>query len=151
MAYKQPRVPAYPQDGQLGEYIRELILFLKDFCMETWRQIGRMKEAQERCAGVTLRGEQMTLTGTTAQDGMSSVFLIPTAGRIRTPAQARLTGTQAPVILCGGAAEDALSAQVVAAGDAYVIVSLAHGAMQGGAHCTVSAAQDTALEITGAG
>ena len=47
MAYKQPRVPPMREEGRLAEYIRELILFLKDFCMETWMQV---RQAQEQAA-----------------------------------------------------------------------------------------------------
>lgn len=36
MAYKQPRVPPLKEESQPTAYLRELILFLKDFCVETW-------------------------------------------------------------------------------------------------------------------
>ena len=39
MAYKQPRVPQMRDGAQRTEIIRELVLFLKDFCMETWVQV----------------------------------------------------------------------------------------------------------------
>lgn len=42
MAYKQPRVPPYNEGTSLYSYIRELILFLKDFCMETWAAAKRI-------------------------------------------------------------------------------------------------------------
>lgn len=45
MAYKQPRVPPMREEARLAGYIRELILFLKDFCMETWLE-ARQMEAQ---------------------------------------------------------------------------------------------------------
>ena len=38
MGYKQPRVPML--DGAL----RELTLFLKDFCMETWTQVTHLRK-----------------------------------------------------------------------------------------------------------
>lgn len=39
MAYKQPRVPQMREGERLTEIVRELVLFLKDFCMETWVQV----------------------------------------------------------------------------------------------------------------
>lgn len=43
MAYKQPRVPPLKEGTGLAEYIRELILFLKDFSLETWVQIRNLQ------------------------------------------------------------------------------------------------------------
>lgn len=31
-------------NGQLAGYIRELVLFLKDFCLESWMESRRMNE-----------------------------------------------------------------------------------------------------------
>ena len=42
MAFKQPRVPPLRRDAP--PYLRELILFLKDFCLETWMQCRRQEE-----------------------------------------------------------------------------------------------------------
>lgn len=36
MAFKQPRVPEYRESDGTGKYIRSLVLFLKDFCMDVW-------------------------------------------------------------------------------------------------------------------
>lgn len=36
MAFKQPRVPEYREREGVDRYIRSLILFLKDFCMDVW-------------------------------------------------------------------------------------------------------------------
>lgn len=41
MAYKQPRVPTMKEGTNLYGYIRELVLFLKDFCLETWTESKR--------------------------------------------------------------------------------------------------------------
>ena len=35
-AFKQPRVPEYRESDGTGKYIRSLVLFLKDFCMDVW-------------------------------------------------------------------------------------------------------------------
>lgn len=43
MAYKQPRVPPM-KDGRLTEYIRELVLFLKDFSLETWTAVTQLQK-----------------------------------------------------------------------------------------------------------
>ena len=49
MAYKQPRLPPLHEGERPADYLRGLILFLKDFCMETWstvtalmRQVGAL-------------------------------------------------------------------------------------------------------------
>lgn len=36
MSFKQPRVPEYREEEGVGKYIRSLVLFLKDFCMDVW-------------------------------------------------------------------------------------------------------------------
>ena len=36
MAFKQPRVPEYRESEETGKYLRGLVLFLKDFCMDVW-------------------------------------------------------------------------------------------------------------------
>ena len=36
MAVKQPRVPEYREREGADRYIRSLVLFLKDFCMDVW-------------------------------------------------------------------------------------------------------------------
>ena len=36
MAFKQPRVPEYRESEGTGKYIRSLVLFLTDFCMDVW-------------------------------------------------------------------------------------------------------------------
>ena len=50
MAFKQPKVPEYREGDGTDRYIRGLILFLKDFCMDAWtadrqrtREIGEIK------------------------------------------------------------------------------------------------------------
>lgn len=51
MAFKQPRVPEYRESEGPGKYIRSLVLFLKDFCMDVWtanretsREISEIRE-----------------------------------------------------------------------------------------------------------
>ena len=52
MAFKQPRVPEYREREGADRYIRSLVLFLKDFCMDVWtanREIHReISEINER-------------------------------------------------------------------------------------------------------
>ena len=36
MAFKQPRVPEYRESEGTGKYLRSLVLFLTDFCMDVW-------------------------------------------------------------------------------------------------------------------
>lgn len=42
---KQPRVPEYRESDGTGQYIRSLILFLKDFCMDVWTA-NRQRESE---------------------------------------------------------------------------------------------------------
>lgn len=59
MAFKQPRVPAMRTEEGLAATIRELILFLKDFCMEAWsshkRLEARVQAMQEEIAALKER------------------------------------------------------------------------------------------------
>lgn len=48
MAYKQPKVPPMREEGQLASYLRELLLFLKDFCLESWMESRRMNTEIEK-------------------------------------------------------------------------------------------------------
>nr|DAH86134.1 MAG TPA: hypothetical protein [Caudoviricetes sp.] len=43
MAFKQPRVPQ--ESGRLVEYVRNLGMFLRDFCMASWNA-DRLKDAE---------------------------------------------------------------------------------------------------------
>ena len=43
MTFKQPRVPQ--ESGRLAEYVRNLEMFLRDFCMASWNA-DRMKDAE---------------------------------------------------------------------------------------------------------
>lgn len=42
--FKQPRVPTMKDGTRLYDYIRELALFLKDFCMDAWTASKRQDE-----------------------------------------------------------------------------------------------------------
>lgn len=46
--YKQPRVPQMREGMSLAHYVRELILFLKDFTMDVWTENKRQREEIER-------------------------------------------------------------------------------------------------------
>lgn len=43
MAFKQPSVPEYRAEEGMEAYVRTLILFLKDFCLEAWAESRRQK------------------------------------------------------------------------------------------------------------
>ena len=45
MAFKQPRVPEYRESDGTVRYIRSLVLFLKDFCMDVWTA-NRQRESE---------------------------------------------------------------------------------------------------------
>lgn len=63
MAYKQPRVPPMKEGAKIAEYIRELILFLKDFCLETWKAVTQMQRdaAGDRVTSVNKKTGAVTL------------------------------------------------------------------------------------------
>ena len=44
MAFKQPRVPQ-ETGGTLAAYVRNLTMFLRDFCMASWNA-DRLKDAE---------------------------------------------------------------------------------------------------------
>lgn len=46
--FKQPRVPTMKEGTRLYDYIRELALFLKDFCLEAWTASKRQQEEIEQ-------------------------------------------------------------------------------------------------------
>lgn len=48
MAFKQPRVPQMKNSANLAGFIRELTLFLKDFCLECWAESKRQSEEIEK-------------------------------------------------------------------------------------------------------
>lgn len=58
MAYKQPRVPPMKEGDKVVEYMRELILFLKDFSLETWTAVRTLQGAdKDQSSKIVLRGE----------------------------------------------------------------------------------------------
>ena len=48
MAFKQPRVPQMREGTNLYTYVREIVLFLKDFCLECWAESKRQSEEIEK-------------------------------------------------------------------------------------------------------
>lgn len=48
MAYKQPRVPQMREGTNLASFMREIVLFLKDFAMETWTTVRAQEEEIRR-------------------------------------------------------------------------------------------------------
>lgn len=48
MAFKQPRVPQMSEGTNLYAFVREIVLFLKDFCLEAWAQSRRHSEEIEK-------------------------------------------------------------------------------------------------------
>ena len=45
MGFKQPRVPEYREAEGVGAYMRNLTLFLKDFCMDCWKATMNLERA----------------------------------------------------------------------------------------------------------
>lgn len=66
MTTKQPRVPEYAgnKDGNTERYIRTLVLFLKDFCMEVWtaerKREKEMKRLREQIQALSQHEEKQT-------------------------------------------------------------------------------------------
>ena len=44
MAYRQPRVPQMREGDSVQTYVRELMLFLRDYCMAAWNSDRRKDE-----------------------------------------------------------------------------------------------------------
>lgn len=44
MGFKQPRVPEYREAEGVGHYMRNLTLFLKDFCMDSWKTVKNLEK-----------------------------------------------------------------------------------------------------------
>lgn len=63
MAFKQPRVPEYRESDGTGKYIRSLVLFLKDFCMDVWTANNQRTGEIE-----VLRREVDSLKGASKED-----------------------------------------------------------------------------------
>ena len=63
MAFKQPRVPEYRESDGTVRYIRSLVLFLKDFCMDVWTANNQRTGEIE-----ALRREVDTLKGASKED-----------------------------------------------------------------------------------
>ena len=42
--FKQPRIPQMREGTSLYESVRELVLFLKDFCLASWAEHKRQAE-----------------------------------------------------------------------------------------------------------
>lgn len=51
MAFKQPRVPEYRERDGADGYIRSLVLFLKDFCMDVWTANNQRSGEIDRLKG----------------------------------------------------------------------------------------------------
>lgn len=48
MAFKQPRVPQMREGTNLSAIVREVVLFLKDFCLECWAESRRQSAEIEK-------------------------------------------------------------------------------------------------------
>ena len=44
MAFKQPRVPEYRDGMGMNRYLKDLTLFLKDFCLNSWKETTNIKK-----------------------------------------------------------------------------------------------------------
>ena len=44
MAFKQPRVPEYRESSGTGKYLKELTIFLKDFCLNSWKATTNLEK-----------------------------------------------------------------------------------------------------------
>ena len=75
MAFKQPRVPEYREAEGMEAYIRTLVLFLKDFCAETWtanrKQTAALGKEAQRLEGIReeIEGISYPVTSVNGQTG----------------------------------------------------------------------------------
>jgi hypothetical protein len=45
MAFKQPRVPEYRASAGTGKYLKDLTIFLKDFCLNSWKATAMLERS----------------------------------------------------------------------------------------------------------
>ena len=151
MAFKQPRVPEYRESEGTGKYLRSLVLFLKDFCMDVWtannQRSGEISDAVKGYPVTSVCGKtgDVTLTagdvGALEQNG-TAVNASKLGGK--TMAQLLLTvypvgsiylsvNSTSPASLFGGTWEQLKDRFLLGAGSAY-----AAGSMGGEAAHTLS-------------
>lgn len=77
MAFKQPRVPEYRESEGTGKYIRSLVLFLKDFCMDVWtannQRTGEISEVRKGYPVTSVCGKTGEVTLTAGDVGALAV------------------------------------------------------------------------------
>ena len=72
--YKQPRVPPMKEGDRIVDYMRELILFLKDFSLETWTAVRALQGTDKDQAGkIVLRGEIEEMLRKQAEDTETAI------------------------------------------------------------------------------
>lgn len=137
MAFKQPRVPEYRERDGADGYIRSLVLFLKDFCMDVWtannQRSGEISDAVKGYPVTSVCGKtgDVTLTagdvGALEQNG-TAVNASKLGGK--TMAQLLLTvypvgsiylsvNSTSPASLFGGTWEQLKDRFLLGAGSAY--------------------------------
>lgn len=137
MAFKQPRVPEYRESEGTGKYLRSLVLFLKDFCMDVWtannQRSGEISDAVKGYPVTSVCGKtgDVTLTagdvGALEQNG-TAVNASKLGGK--TMAQLLLTvypvgsiylsvNSTSPASLFGGTWEQLKDRFLLGAGSAY--------------------------------
>ena len=81
MAFKQPRVPEYREREGADRYIRSLVLFLKDFCMDVWtannQRSGEISDAVKGYPVTSVCGKTGDVKLTAA-----SVGAVPTSRKV---------------------------------------------------------------------
>lgn len=112
MGFKQPRVPEYREGEGTGNHLRNLTLFLKDFCMESWKTAMQVQkkitdlEAPEEPEEPPIDPEQLI------RDAMNRVYPV---GSIYVSVADTDPGT-----LFGGTWERIKDTFLLSAGDTYV-------------------------------
>lgn len=134
MAFLQPRVPEYREREGADRYIRSLVLFLKDFCMDVWtannQRTGEIDAVREGYPVTCVCGKTgdvaLTVGGTAVNAGKldgktwaQALDAIYPVGAVYLSAE-----PDSPASLFGGTWERIMDRFLLGAGDAYAAGSM---------------------------
>lgn len=124
MAFKQPRVPEYRESEGTGKYLRSLVLFLKDFCMDVWtannQRSGEISDAVKGYPVTSVCGKTGDVTLTAGDVGARPGSWMPTASDVGALAE---DGTAADSSKLGGKTIAEIMLALYPVGAVYISVN----------------------------
>ena len=114
MAFKQPRVPEYRESDGTGKYIRSLVLFLKDFCMDVWTA-NKQRSGEIDAVRKGAASDSSKLDGKTWAQVLDAIYPV---GSIYMSVE-----SASPASLFGGTWEQITDRFLLAAGGNYDVLS----------------------------